>query len=64
MNNKKETIDPIQAFEQMEAHSMNIAALVAEYYKQLKEKGVPEDLAYKLTEEFHSMIWRISGANK
>jgi hypothetical protein len=61
--NKKEIIDPTIAFEQMEAHAVNIACLTSEYYKRLKLEGVPEDLAWKLTVDFHSIIWNI-GNNK
>lgn len=64
MNNKKEIIDPVQAFEQMEAHSINIAELVASYYKKLKDMGIPENLSHDLTREFHVMIWRLAGGMK
>jgi hypothetical protein len=57
--NNKQTVDPLHAFDQMQAHSKNIVILIADYYRELIKENIPPDLAFKLTVDFQMMLWSI-----
>ena len=47
----------VAEFEQVETASAQVAQVMASYYKDLLKNGVPVDLAYLLTQEFHRQWW-------
>jgi len=46
-------IDPVAAFDQLDAIFRQHAVMCAQYYKRLRENGVPPVLARDLTKEMH-----------
>ncbi len=53
------TTQMVAEFEQIETVSTQVAQVMASYYKDLLKNGVPVDLAYILTQEFHRQWWVI-----
>lgn len=47
----------IADFEQAEAATVQVAIIMGSYYKDLLKNGIPADLAYLLTQEFHRQWW-------
>ena len=47
----------VAEFEQVETASTQVAQVMASYYKDLLKNGIPMDLAYLLTQEFHRQWW-------
>lgn len=46
-------IDPVAAFDQLDTIFKHHAVMCAQYYKRLRDNGVPPVLARDLTKEMH-----------
>ena len=44
-------------FEQVETATVQVSIIMGSYYKDLLKNGIPADLAYLLTQEFHRQWW-------
>lgn len=57
-------IDPVAAFDQLGAVFRHHAEMTAQYYKQLRDNGVPPTLARELTREMQAQTLKILGQNR
>jgi len=56
-NNKLGPIEVQQQLSQYDAMIANIAPIVGTYYTRLIENDIPDDLAYQLVLDWHSIWW-------
>ena len=54
----------VAEFEQIETAATQVTQIMASYYKDLLKNGIPMDLAYLLTQEFHRQWWVMMLPNK
>lgn len=52
-------IDPVAAFDQLDAVFRSHATMIAAYYKRLKDNGVPPTLAKELTKDLHTQTIKL-----
>lgn len=57
MNNNPNINDIIAMLEQFETAVANTAPVIASYYKQLIEGGIPVELAGQLVMDWHHTFW-------
>lgn len=50
--------DIIAMLDQVQTCLENVANLLANYYKVLREKGIPDELAGQLTREYQQILFR------